>query len=90
MEGDGDDSGRGPGAELDAAVLVALAAGPLTRTALRAAVRVRNQRLGQVLATLAAAGRIVRHGDKWARVDLPVPVPPLAQGRERNGSLPPQ
>ncbi len=44
VDGDGDD---GPaGVDLDAAVLAALAKAPLSRTALRAAVRARNERLG--------------------------------------------
>ncbi len=87
IDGDGDDSFVGT--DLDAAVLAALAPTPLSRTALRAAVRVRNERLGQALAQLARAGRVVRDGDRWARADQAVPVPPLAQQRERNGLPPP-
>lgn len=63
---------------LDAAVLAALAKAPLSRTTLRAAVQVRNEKLGQVLAQLMDSGRVVRQGDKWARVDHAVPVPSLA------------
>lgn len=74
------------GVDLDAAVLAALARAPLSRTALRAAVRVRNERLGQTLTQLARAGCVVRDGDRWARCDQVVPVPPLAQERERNGA----
>ncbi len=77
------------GPELADAVVVALADGPLSRTALRAAVRVRNERLGIVLTKLVAAGRVVHDGDRWARVLGPVPVPPLAQERERNGTAKP-
>jgi AAA domain len=72
-------------ADLDAAVLAALTKAPLSRTALRAAIRVRNERLGHALDQLARAGRVVRDGDRWARGDQAVPVPPLAQERERNG-----
>lgn len=79
----GDD--RASGADLDVAVLAALVAAPLTRTALRAGLHVRNERLGQVLASLASAGRVAHVGDKWARTAPTVPVPPLAQERERNG-----
>ena len=65
---------RSPGASLDAAVLAALTPTPLSRTALRDAVHVRNERLGPILTRLAEAGQLVREGDLWARV----PVPPLA------------
>jgi hypothetical protein len=52
---------------LDQAVLDALthANGPLTRTELRAQLRVRNERLGEVVARLAAVGAILRRGDRW-------------------------
>jgi len=83
---DGADDDGAAAIDLDAAVLAALARAPLSRTALRAAVRVRNERLGQTLAQLARAGRVVRNGDKWARGDQAVPVPPLAQEPERNGA----
>jgi hypothetical protein len=42
---------------------------PLTRTELRARVKVRNERLGQVLTRLAAACTIRRLGDRWAVPD---------------------
>jgi AAA domain len=45
---------------------------PLARTALRDKLRVRNERLGDALARLAATGAVVRSGDRWA-----VPVPTL-------------
>lgn len=82
VDSDGDDGAAG--VDLDAAVLAALAHAPLSRTALRAAVRVRNERLGHALAELARAGRVVRDGDRWTRIDQAVPVPPLAHERERN------
>lgn len=71
---------------LDEAVLVALEGAPLSRTSLRAALRVRNERLGPVLERLAAEARIVRDGDRWARVGMPVPVPPFTHEAERNGT----
>lgn len=63
--------------DLDTAVLDALdraADRALPRTSLRAALRVRNQRLGEALERLTAAGRIARRGEAW--VCLPIPVPP--------------
>lgn len=84
VDGDRDDGCAA--VDLDTAVLAALARAPLSRTALRAAVRVRNERLGQTLNQLARAGHLVRDGDKWARAAQTVPVPPLAQEPERNGA----
>jgi hypothetical protein len=43
----------------------------LARAALRAAVRVRNQRLGGALTRLAATGQITRRGDRLLRVPRP-------------------
>ena len=65
--------------DLDAAVMVALAsaAAPLTRGALRAQLRVRNERLGDALVRLLAAGRLSRSGDLWTVVPAP---PPLQEG----------
>jgi hypothetical protein len=56
---------------LDKLVLEALARAeaPLTRPELRARVRVRNERLGEVLALLAAAGSVCRLGDRWGVPD---------------------
>lgn len=51
---------------------LARAEAPLSRTQLRAELRVRNERLGDALARLAAAGAVVRAGDRWA---VPVPAP---------------
>lgn len=73
---------------LDHAVLDALDHAPLSRTDLRAALRVRSERLGPVLDRLAADARIVREGDKWKRARHAVPVPPLAQEPERNEPRP--
>jgi len=51
---------------------LARAEAPLSRTQLRAELRVRNERLGDVLMRLVAAGAIVRAGDRWA---VPGPAP---------------
>jgi hypothetical protein len=70
-------------ADLDAMILDALEhAGRdgLARASLRAAVRVRNERVGEALTRLAAAGKVARRGDSWLRV--PLPHTPEA---ERNG-----
>ena len=70
--------------DLDDAILRALSSAtePISRAALRAALRVRNERLGDALARLAAADRVVRRGDRWSSV--PIPIPPTAQEAERN------
>lgn len=73
-------------ANLDAAILDALRhahTDGLPRSALRAALRVRNERLGEALTRLAAQGHIARRGDTWVR--LPVPVPTHIDAR-RNGN----
>jgi hypothetical protein len=72
---------------LDAAVLDALAGAPspLSRPELRAHLRVRNEALGDALARLTAAGRVVHAADRW-RAAPAVPVPPSTEERERNGS----
>ena len=58
------------------AVLVALQDAPLARLQIRAAVRVRNERLGPVLDELVAARAIIRNSDRWARAPIPVPSSP--------------
>lgn len=71
-------------ADLDATIFDALEnAGDdgLVRASLRAAVRVRNERLGEALARLAAAGQVTRRGDRWVRV----PRPQLLE-TQRNGN----
>jgi hypothetical protein len=63
--------------DLDAAVLDVLdraANRALPRPALRAALRVRNQRLGEALKRLSASGRIARRGDAWVRLPIPGPT----------------
>lgn len=76
--------------DLDAAVLQTLdEVGPMTRDSLRAALRVRNQRLGVSLQRLTAAGQVLRHGDRWAHPNTPVPSPnTLEKHRDRNGAPP--
>ena len=62
--------------DLDATVLEALRRADnrgLPRASLRAALRVRNQRLGEALMRLTASGHIARHGDAWVRLSIPVP-----------------
>jgi len=71
----------GAATDIDAAVLRALADAPqgaLARSALRAALGVRNQRLGAALARLGATGAIERRGDAWVPAPpapAPIPVP---------------
>ncbi len=69
--------------ELETAVMAALSEGAHSRTRLRERVRVRNERLGQVLCRLEAAGRICRTDAGWA-----VPRSAHRDRRERNGSSP--
>ena len=78
-----------PPPDLDTAVLEALAhaaAAGLPREALRAALRVRNERLGEALTRLAAAGHIARHGDAWVRRGVPDPGALAAAAPPRNGN----
>lgn len=59
--------------DLDPIVLDALRrAGALSRSQLRAELRVRNERLGDALVRLVASGAVIRDGDRWA---VPVPTP---------------
>jgi hypothetical protein len=81
-----DDRAQTIATDLDDAVLAALGrAGQkgLSRHALRLAMHVRNQSLGETLTRLATTGHIARHGDAWVR--LPVPVPAHIDTR-RNGN----
>lgn len=65
------------GANLAARVMEALQAvnSPMSRSALRARLHVRNETLGDTLAALTRAGSIMRLGDTWALPSPPVPVP---------------
>jgi hypothetical protein len=60
--------------ELDRLVLDLLrrVAQPVSRSQLRAELHVRNERLGDTLLRLTAAGAVIRTGDRWA---VPVPTP---------------
>lgn len=60
--------------DLDPLVLDALrrAGGALSRSQLRAELRVRNERLGDALVRLVATGAVIRSGDRWV---VPVPSP---------------
>jgi hypothetical protein len=62
---------------LDEVVLRLLgeATAPKTRAELRLALRVRNERLGDALERLSAAGAIQRLGDRWIRSGATVPIP---------------
>ena len=68
-------SAQRDGPPLEEAVVAALtqAAEPLARAQLRARLHVRNERLGDVLARLAAAGAVRRVGDRWAIPDSRLP-----------------
>jgi hypothetical protein len=52
--------------DLERAVVGALESGPLSRTALRERLRVRNERLGHALQRLQAAGAVVQANQGWA------------------------
>lgn len=52
--------------DLEQAVLELLAQGPLSRTVLRDRLRVRNERLGEVLKRLQAVGAVVHADQGWA------------------------
>jgi hypothetical protein len=54
---------------LENSVLAALVIAPLTRAELRARLRVRNERLGDVLTRMAETGALCRLGDRWAIPD---------------------
>jgi hypothetical protein len=71
-------------ADLDVMILDALEhAGRdgLARASLRAAVRVRNERVGEALTRLVAAGHVARRGESWVRVP-----PPHTPEARRNGN----
>jgi hypothetical protein len=72
-----------PPADLDATILRTLTeagCAGLSRAALRSAVRVRNERVGDALTRLATAGHITRRGETWVRVPLPT------EESDRNGN----
>ena len=57
--------------------VLAQATQPLTRADLRAALHVRNERLGEALQRLTTDGAICRHGQGWLPSPAAVPVPAL-------------
>jgi hypothetical protein len=66
-----------PAIDLHAAILTALDRAPtgaLARPALRATLRIRNERLGLALARLIADGKITRRGDTWTRTQGQIPA----------------
>ena len=72
-EGTPQAASAGPAADLDATILRTLdQAGHegLSRASLRAAVHVRNERVGEALTQLAATGQITRRGELWVRVPI--------------------
>jgi hypothetical protein len=77
-------TGDGPAlGDLEQAVVDALQNGPVARSALRSQLRVRNERLGDALQRLQAAGRVICHESGWA-----VPVPVSKDQPERNERQP--
>jgi hypothetical protein len=71
--GDGLPAEADPSCDLDRLLLAALrrAGHPLSRSQLRLELRVRNERLGDALTRLVAAGTVIRAGDRWG---VPVPI----------------
>lgn len=61
------------------------AGGVATREALRAALHVRNERLGSLLAELTCEGLLAREASGWRRVPVPLPC----EKAERNGGTTP-
>jgi hypothetical protein len=53
-------------------IVAAIAAKPMTRSALREHLGIRNERLGELLTTLEGSGRVIRRGGLFA---VPVPTP---------------
>jgi len=72
--------------DLDDAVLrlVRGTSDPVSRLALRTALRVRNARLGDALARLSTAGAIVKDADGWSCCPVPVPAPTSTWEPERS------
>jgi hypothetical protein len=75
---------------LTAAVLqhLAQAQAPLSRAALRASLRVRNERLGEVLARLVDEHKLLRVADGYALKSDAIPIPCIRECGERNGHRP--
>lgn len=82
---EGGDAGRSP-SPLDDRIVTALSPRPMTRTALREHLGVRNETLGIAIDRLLSAGRLVRVQDGLAvpnPVPVPVPVPASGVGGNR-------
>jgi hypothetical protein len=59
------------------------------RQALRASLHVRNERLAEALARLAASGHVARRGDTWVRLAVPVPPRTHTPGNGNGNAVPP-
>ena len=82
---DDSSSPRDSGRDLEADLLDTLEHGPLSRSQIRAALRIRNQSLGCLLDRLALNGRVFQTDGRWA-----VPVPAPTRHPERNAGPEPQ
>jgi hypothetical protein len=69
---------------LATAVLQQLAQAPQSRAALRAALHVRNERLGEVLSQLQSEHKLVRVADGYALPPQAIPIPCIRECGERN------
>lgn len=81
-----------PTEDIDTAVLTALDSGGSNgcrRESLRATLHVRNERLGEALARLAASGHIERRGDTWVRLAVPVPAHTYTPGNGNGNAAEP-
>jgi hypothetical protein len=78
----------------DILLLLQKSGNPVTRTGMRQQLKTRNERLGKALAQLEQQHLAERTPDGWRLLDkqeskLIVPVPPIRDQRERNGSKDP-
>jgi hypothetical protein len=81
------DTDRHDGLEDVVLRLIRQAPAPVSRPALRSALRVRNARLGDVLARLSAAGAVTKSPDGWS-CPFPFPTLPPSPEREREPLAP--
>lgn len=83
-------TGAADGPSVEKRVLEALEqSAPLTRSALREKVSVRNERLGRALERLLEAGAIERTSDGWRPRTSPRSVPPIGMNGNGTIALPP-